>query len=169
MESCYGSLYANQLGDTGVVLSLVAIIVGANSVAVIRSSISWMCSVCGIMTYVVASSLSHPPEGDWQFTYATLFLVFISCMAWHGRFNAELSDRREWLKKLKLEKHEKWLEKSMPNTGRANSSLNFRGRQVASQRFFIASFPGVYEKEWTEMTQDNALVPPDELIATACT
>ena len=37
--------------------------------------------------------------------------------------------------------------------GRAGSSLEFDGNRVYQQRFFIASFPGIYEGVWKRMTE----------------
>jgi hypothetical protein len=42
---------------------------------------------------------------------------------------------------------------------RAGNELDFPGRQVPQQKFSIASFPGIYEKEWLNLTkgEDYAL------------
>ena len=48
--------------------------------------------------------------------------------------------------------------------GRAASSLEFEGNRVYMQKFFVASFPGIYEGVWQNMSEG----PRRDLLSCAC-
>ena len=48
---------------------------------------------------------------------------------------------------------QRWKLEEKQAGGRAGSNLNFEGNRVFSQKFFIASFPGIYVRTWKKMTE----------------
>ena len=52
---------------------------------------------------------------------------------------------------------------------RQNASIpDFRGRRVAGQKFFVGSFPGIYEDEWKRMTEGDEHVEEGRAMSVSC-
>ena len=52
---------------------------------------------------------------------------------------------------------------------RQNASIpDFRGRRVAGQKFFVGSFPGIYEDEWKRMTEGDERVKEGYAMSVSC-
>ena len=149
------------------VLAVVLSIFLTNSFLQIRARFSWLCNVLSIISLIIASRVfavdTLAVSGGMNFVMAVYALLI-----WQGKGHNEKMLRLTWLDNRQLEVSIKrdFVARSTLREGK--NSLNFAGRYSPQQKWFIASFPGMYEEEWKDMVEGGALLPLEQQISVAC-